>query len=214
MSILQGNQTSVHFKKESLVVRSPNKQILPPIFDANTYDSDENFDIVNEKELFITKELIDKKNECKTKNHEILNQINSLELKINDIVKNQHWKYMSSFEAFMEEIRGELLEKVENLKKQEKDKRKNENIHLITCERDFYKQESIRLNLICKEINEKNEELTNENKFLKIDNKNLGVKWKESEKINKHLLIELERNVEKLELANASQNNLQKELYL
>lgn len=105
---------------------------------------------------------------------------------------------MTSFDSFMEEIRNELLEKINEMKRKEKDKRKNENVHLITCERDFYKQEAIRLNLICKELHAKNESLVNESKFLKTDNRNLSQKWKDSERINKHLLIELEKNIERL----------------
>ena len=66
----------------------------------------------------------------------------------------------------------------------------------MTCERDFYKQEAIRLNLICKELSLKNEHLITELKFQKTENKSMTVKWKESEKINKHLLIELERVTE------------------
>jgi hypothetical protein len=115
---------------------------------------------------------------------------------------------MTSFNGFMEDVRDELLEKINQLKKQEKEKLKNENIHRITTERDFYKQEAIRLNLICKELNTNNEKLVNENRFLKIDNKNFNNKWREAEKINKHLLIELEKNIERLEEQHAINNNI------
>lgn len=115
---------------------------------------------------------------------------------------------MTSFDSFMEEIRGELMNKINALKKKEKERRKNENLHLITCERDFYKQEAIRLNLICKELHKKNEELLDEQKYLNMDNKNLSSKWRESEKINKHLLVELERNVERIALLESKESKL------
>lgn len=119
---------------------------------------------------------------------------------------------MTTFESFMEEIRDELLEKINKLKQQERDKRKNENLHLMTCERDFYKQEAVRLNMICKQLNENLEKSVKEKKNLILDNKNMNEKWKESEKINKHLLLELECKIqENIDLENEN-NTIKKEL--
>lgn len=97
----------------------------------------------------------------------------------------------------MDEIRGEILEKINRFKKQEKERRKHENIHLISSEKDFFKDEAIRLNLICKTLSQRNEELMKENKICLSEIENLSKKWKESENINKQLLIELERNIDK-----------------
>jgi hypothetical protein len=52
----------------------------------------------------------------------------------------------------MDTVRKDLKEKIEKMEKVEKEKRKNENIHLIIAERDFFRQEAIRLNQICKGI--------------------------------------------------------------
>lgn len=97
----------------------------------------------------------------------------------------------------MDEVRNEILEKVNQYKSKEKERRKHENIHLITSEKDFFKDEAVRLNLICRAMSLKNEEFLKENKILSTEVDNLSKKWKESENINKQLLIELERNIDK-----------------
>jgi len=97
----------------------------------------------------------------------------------------------------METIRNEILEKINAYKNQEKERRKHENIHLIISEKDFFKDEAVRLNFVCRSLNNKNKELTKENKILTTELDNLSKKWKDSENINKQLLIELERNIDK-----------------
>lgn len=116
--------------------------------------------------------------------------------KINHILDDQHTNYIQSFNNFMNQFRSEMLEKLETMKRLERERRKNENVHLISAERDFFKQEAIRLNSICKEINLNNEDLAKELKFKNIEVENLAKKWKESESVNKQLLVELERNIE------------------
>lgn len=192
-------------KNENFYLRDYSKEQKNMSKDGLSDESDEELSLekINKKNIFLTKD-----NENKASN--IINEINGLKLKINDIIKNQHWKYMTSFESFMEEIRDELLEKVNKLKQQERDKRKNENLHLMTCERDFYKQEAVRLNMICKQLNENYEKTLKEKRTLVLDIKNMNEKWKESEKINKHLLLELECKIqENIELE--KENNMYKQ---
>ena len=53
----------------------------------------------------------------------------------------------------MDTVRKDIKEKIERMEQIEKEKRKNENIHLVMAERDFFRQEAIRLNQLCKGIN-------------------------------------------------------------
>jgi ribosomal protein L1 len=50
----------------------------------------------------------------------------------------------------MNTVRKDIKEKIERMEKLEREKRKNENIHLIIAERDFFRQEAMRLNQLCK----------------------------------------------------------------
>jgi hypothetical protein len=52
----------------------------------------------------------------------------------------------------MNTVRKDIKEKIERMEKLEREKRKNENIHLIIAERDFFRQEAMRLNQLCKGI--------------------------------------------------------------
>lgn len=114
----------------------------------------------------------------------------------------------------MDTVRKDLKEKIERMERIEKDKRKNENILLIITERDFFRQEAIRLNQLCKELSIKLESMNKEMKFLGSEVTNITNSWKESENTNKQLVIELERNVKankelenKLKHLHASNNN-------
>lgn len=114
----------------------------------------------------------------------------------------------------MDTVRKDLKEKIERMERIEKDKRKNENILLIITERDFFRQEAIRLNQLCKELSIRVESMNKEMKFLSSEINNITTRWKESENTNKQLVIELERNVKankdlenKLKNIQASNNN-------
>ena len=95
----------------------------------------------------------------------------------------------------MDTVRKDLKEKIERMEKIEKDKRKNENILLVITERDFFRQEAIRLNQLCKELIIRLEDTNREMKFLHSEVSNITKKWKESENANKQLVVELERNL-------------------
>jgi len=109
----------------------------------------------------------------------------------------------------MDTVRKDLKEKIERMEKIEKDKRKNENILLVITERDFFRQEAIRLNQLCKELSLKVEAMNKDMKFLGGEVTNITSKWKESENTNKQLVLELERNVK----ANKNLENKIKNIY-
>jgi len=96
----------------------------------------------------------------------------------------------------MDTVRKDLKHKIEVMEKVEKEKRKNNDIKIITSERDFFRQEAIRLNELCKELSSKCEEITRELKIQSTEVANLSKKWKESENNNKQLMVELERNIQ------------------
>jgi uncharacterized protein (UPF0335 family) len=96
----------------------------------------------------------------------------------------------------MDTVRKDLKQKIEQMERVEKEKRKNNDIKIVTSERDFFRQEAIRLNQLCKELSSKNEDMTRELKFQTNELINISKKWKESENTNKQLIVELERNIQ------------------
>jgi hypothetical protein len=73
-----------------------------------------------------------------------------LDEKIKSILTKHHHDYLKVFNEFMDTVRKDIKEKIERMEQVEKEKRKNENIHLVMAERDFFRQEAIRLNQLCK----------------------------------------------------------------
>ena len=122
--------------------------------------------------------------------------IKNLDVAINEIVKKQQNNYLSTFSSFMDSIRKELTQKLEEMERQAEEKKKANDIRLIKCERDFFRLEAVRLNGICKSFKEKIDELSFRNKLLTDELNTLKIKWKESENINKQLLFELESNIQ------------------
>jgi hypothetical protein len=82
------------------------------------------------------------------------------------------------------------------MEKYSEEKKKANDIRVIKCERDFFRQEAVRLNGICKSFKEKIDELTFNNKLITDELNSLKLKWKESENINKKLLFELESKIQ------------------
>ena len=122
--------------------------------------------------------------------------IKNLDLAINEIIKKQHNDYLNTFSSFMDSIRKELTQKLEEMERQAEEKKKANDIRLIKCERDFFRMEAVRLNGICKSFKEKIDELSFRNKLITDELNTLKIKWKESENINKQLLFELESNIQ------------------
>ena len=122
--------------------------------------------------------------------------IKNLDAAINEIFKKQHHDYLNTFSNFMDSIRKDLTQKLEEMERQAEEKKKANDIRLIKCERDFFRLEAVRLNGICKSFKEKIDELSFRNKLISDELNTLKTKWKESENINKQLLFELESNIQ------------------
>ena len=123
-------------------------------------------------------------------------EINNLETLIQSVIEKQHKEYINTFISFMDSVRKELTEKLEEMEKLAEIKKKANDIRLIKTERDFFRAEAIRLNGICKSFKNKIEQLTFNGKLLTDELNSLKIKWKESENINKQLLFELESNIQ------------------
>ena len=137
-----------------------------------------------------------KKNEIYKLAKDLKLDIKNLDLAINEIIKKQHNDYLNTFSSFMDSIRKELTQKLEEMERQAEEKKKANDIRLIKCERDFFRMEAVRLNGICKSFKEKIDELSFRNKLITDELNTLKIKWKESENINKQLLFELESNIQ------------------
>ena len=122
--------------------------------------------------------------------------IKNLDSAINEIVKKQHTNYINTFSTFMDSVRKEIRQQLDEKEKEAEEKKKANDIRLIKCERDFFRLEAVRLNGICKSFKEKIDELSFRNKLLSDELNTLKIKWKESENINKQLLFELESNIQ------------------
>ena len=150
----------------------------------------------NKEELKQTAIIQQKKEEIFKTAKDLKLDIKNLDLAINEIVKKQHNDYLNTFSTFMDSIRKDLTQKLEEMERQAEEKKKENDIRLIKCERDFFRLEAVRLNGICKSFKEKIDELSFRNKLLSDELNTLKIKWKESENINKQLLFELESNIQ------------------
>ena len=59
-------------------------------------------------------------------------------------MKKHHNDYLNTFSTFMDSIRKELTQKLEEMEKQAEEKKKANDIRLIKCERDFFRLEAVR----------------------------------------------------------------------
>lgn len=126
----------------------------------------------------------------------LLNEdIELLHEKISKIQAKHHSDYLSTFNVFMETVKKDIKEKIEKMNQVEKEKEKNNNIQLVIAERDMFRQEAIRLNLLTKNLHEQIELLRREKKFMMTEMENIIKKWKTSEENNRKLIIELNNSV-------------------
>ena len=79
-----------------------------------------------------------KKNEIYKLAKDLKLDIKNLDLAINEIIKKQHNDYLNTFSSFMDSIRKELTQKLEEMERIAKEKKKANDNRLIKCERDFY----------------------------------------------------------------------------
>lgn len=122
--------------------------------------------------------------------------IDQLETKIQAILNFQYNEYVTAFGKFMDSVRLKLREKIEEMEQREKEYQKKNDIQIIKTERDFFRKEAVRLNGLCKDMSKKIEEMAFNMKLLSGELNIMTTKWKESENINKQLLVELESNIE------------------
>ena len=125
--------------------------------------------------------------------HILDDNVSQLENTIKAILDKQYDEYVKTFEQFMDSVRKELREKIEAMELEEKKRQKMNDIRIIKCERDFFRLEAIRLNGLCKDMSTKIEEMAFRMKLLTNELNTMTTKWKESENVNKQLLVELER---------------------
>ena len=92
-------------------------------------------------------------------------------------------------------VKKDLRDKIDSLEQIDNEKQKIEDEDNIQSERDFFREEAIRLNNICRELSIANKDLIRDNRFKATEMKHLMKKWKESEATNRHLLSELEKNL-------------------
>lgn len=153
-------------------------------------------DNTNTKKLSHYLEFTMEKENITKQTKELKEDISGLNVKVNSILNKHHNDYLSTFDEFMDSVKKDLKQKIEQMEKVEKEKRKINDIRIITSERDFFRQEVIRLNSLCQELSSKVEEMAREMKFQAGELVNLSKKWKESENANKQLIVELERNIQ------------------
>ena len=130
--------------------------------------------------------------------HILDDNVSQLESTIKSILDKQYDEYVKTFEQFMDSVRKELREKIEAMELEEKKRQKMNDIRIIKCERDFFRLEAIRLNGLCKDMSTKIEEMAFRMKLLNNELNTMTTKWKESENVNKQLLVELESNIQSM----------------
>ena len=182
------SSSSASDEDDNQINLSETKNDILKAFDERINKNKEEF-----KQITLLKQ---KKNEIYKLAKDLKLDIKNLDAAINEIVKKQHNDYLNTFSTFMDSIRKELTQKLEEMERQAEEKKKANDIRLIKCERDFFRMEAVRLNGICKSFKEKIDELSFRNKLISDELNTLKIKWKESENINKQLLFELESNIQ------------------
>lgn len=139
---------------------------------------------------------------------EIAGDIDQLENKIEAILSYQYNEYVNAFSNFMDSVRKKIREKLDLMEQKEKEYQKKNDIQIIKTERDFFRKEAVRLNGLCKDMSQKIEEMGFNMKLLNGDLTTMTNKWKESENINKQLLVELENNIQIMKSVEKENNDL------
>ena len=147
----------------------------------------------------------DKIKEIKKQERDIKIDINNLAQTIQEIVDKNHKDFISTFANFMDSVRKDLKLKLEQMEKIEEEKRKINDIRSIKCERDYFRLEAIKLSRMTNNLKKKIEDMALKMKLLNENVENLQIKLKDSEGVNKQLLLELEKNIK-------SQKEIEREL--
>ena len=138
----------------------------------------------------------DKIKEIKKQEKDIKIDINHLSETIQEIVDKNHKDFISTFANFMDSVRKDLKLKLEQMEKIEEEKRKINDVKLVKCERDYFRLEAIRLSRMTNSLKKKIDDMSLRMKLLNESVNNLQLKLKDSEGVNKQLLLELEKNIQ------------------
>ena len=125
---------------------------------------------------------------------ELRDDIDNLSNLLNSIIIRHHKDYVSSFTNFMNIVRKDLQMKLEQMEKVEEERRRKNNINIITCERDYFRMESIRMYDLCKKLQEQLNDVTIKMNLLKDEVIILQNKWKDSQNEKRQIVIDLEKN--------------------
>ena len=134
--------------------------------------------------------------EIKKQEKDIKGDINNLAKTIQEIVDKNHKDFISTFANFMDSVRKDLKLKLEQMEKIEEEKRKINDVKLVKCERDYFRLEAIRLSRMTNSLKKKIDDMALRMKLLNESVNNLQLKLKDSEGVNKQLLLELEKNIQ------------------
>ena len=134
--------------------------------------------------------------EIKKQEKDIKGDINNLSKTIQEIVDKNHKDFISTFANFMDSVRKDLKLKLEQMEKIEEEKRKINDVKLVKCERDYFRLEAIRLSRMTNSLKKKIDDMALRMKLLNESVNNLQLKLKDSEGVNKQLLLELEKNIQ------------------
>lgn len=178
-----------HFSQFSNVIEDKNRK--KPVISTEY----ENFDFENELNQEEHNTHVSKVRKLAEVNEIQVEQLNNdiefLHEKISNIQAKHHSDYLKTFNQFMETVKKDIKEKIEKMNEIEKIKEKNSNILLVIAERDVFKQEAIRLNLLVKTLNEQIEVINREKKFMKKEIEEIIKKWQKSEEYNRSLIVEM-----------------------
>ena len=125
---------------------------------------------------------------------ELRDDIDNLSNLLNSIIIRHHKDYVSSFTNFMNIVRKDLQMKLEQMEKVEEERRRKNNINIITCERDYFRMESIRMHDLCKKLQEQLNDVTIKMNLLKDEVIILQNKWRDSQNEKRQIVIDLEKN--------------------
>ena len=148
------------------------------------------------KKLEMSQQDLEQFNKIERDYHGLNEDVDKLGVTIQKILDKQYEEYVKTFIKFMDTVRDELRKKQEQMEEEFKKHMKENDIRIIKSERDFFRLEAIRLNGLCKEMSKKIEEMAFKMKLMNNDLSTMSVRWKESENINKQLIVELESNIQ------------------
>ena len=172
--------------------KSQRERYIPLDLDKILENMKENFS----KKLEMSQLDIEQFNKIEREYHVLNEDVDKLGMTIQKILDKQYEEYVKTFIKFMDTVRDELRKKQEEMEEEFKKHMKENDIRIIKSERDFFRLEAIRLNGLCKEMSKKIEEMAFKMKLMNNDLSTMSLRWKESENINKQLIVELESNIQ------------------